>query len=163
MNRKLLLFGALAAMFVAGCNEEDNPAGKPAPAEKYTISVTSGTGGAAVATVGGAEVKEVAAGTNVILTATAEADYRFVRWNITGTSLADPVANPATLTMPEGDVSVMAEFESFESIPDVVIDGVKWATCNVDSPDTFASDPQSAGMFYQWNRFTGWSGIDPLL
>jgi hypothetical protein len=34
----------------------------------------------------------------------------------------------------------------------VVINGVKWATRNVDAPGTFAESPQAAGMFYQWNR-----------
>ena len=39
----------------------------------------------------------------------------------------------------------------------VVINGVKWATCNVDKPGTFTAKPESAGMFYQWNRKIGWS------
>jgi uncharacterized protein (TIGR02145 family) len=46
--------------------------------------------------------------------------------------------------------------------PGVVINGIKWATCNVDQPGTFASTPQSPGMFYQWGRKTGWSATDPM-
>jgi len=51
----------------------------------------------------------------------------------------------------------------------VVINGVKWATRNVDKPGTFAANPESAGMFYQWNskkawattgNVTGWTGWD---
>ena len=38
----------------------------------------------------------------------------------------------------------------------VIINGVKWATCNIDSPGTFASNPEDAGMFYQWNRKKAW-------
>jgi len=38
----------------------------------------------------------------------------------------------------------------------VVIDGICWATRNVDAPGTFASSPESPGMFYQWNRKKGW-------
>ena len=38
----------------------------------------------------------------------------------------------------------------------VVIDGVRWATRNVDAPGTFAANPEDAGMFYQWNRQRGW-------
>jgi uncharacterized protein (TIGR02145 family) len=38
----------------------------------------------------------------------------------------------------------------------VVINGVTWATCNVDEPGTFASSPESAGKFYQWNRKKAW-------
>jgi len=45
----------------------------------------------------------------------------------------------------------------------VVINGVKWATRNIDKPGTFASTPESAGMFYQWNRKIGWSASDSLV
>jgi len=38
----------------------------------------------------------------------------------------------------------------------VIINGVKWATCNVDAPDTFAAKPEDSGMFYQWNRKKAW-------
>ena len=38
----------------------------------------------------------------------------------------------------------------------VVINGVKWATRNVDTPGTFAANPENAGMFYQWNRKKAW-------
>ena len=34
----------------------------------------------------------------------------------------------------------------------VTINGIKWATCNVDKPGTFATKPEYTGMFYQWNR-----------
>lgn len=39
----------------------------------------------------------------------------------------------------------------------VVINGVKWATKNVDAPGTFAASPEASGMFYQWNSNTAWS------
>jgi uncharacterized protein (TIGR02145 family) len=45
----------------------------------------------------------------------------------------------------------------------VEINGVRWATRNVDAPGTFTANPQSAGMFYQWNRATGWSAINPMI
>jgi uncharacterized protein (TIGR02145 family) len=45
----------------------------------------------------------------------------------------------------------------------VVINGVTWATRNVDAPGTFAATPESYGMFYQWNRKIGWSSTDPLV
>jgi len=38
----------------------------------------------------------------------------------------------------------------------VIINGVKWATRNVDAPGTFAAKPEDAGMFYQWNRKKAW-------
>ena len=45
----------------------------------------------------------------------------------------------------------------------VLINGVVWATCNVNTPGTFASHPSEAGMFYQWNRNVGWSNTDPMI
>jgi|GEM_PF-5136199 len=47
--------------------------------------------------------------------------------------------------------------------PGVVINGVRWATRNVDMPGTFAENPESLGMFYQWGRNIGWSSTDPLI
>jgi len=44
----------------------------------------------------------------------------------------------------------------------VEINGLIWATRNVDAPGTFAAKPEDAGMFYQWNITTGWSTADPL-
>ena len=38
----------------------------------------------------------------------------------------------------------------------VVINGIRWATRNVDAPGTFAASPESAGMLFQWNRRRGW-------
>jgi len=45
----------------------------------------------------------------------------------------------------------------------VWINGVCWATCNVDMPGTFAANPEDPGMFYQWNRNIGWSVADPMI
>ena len=42
------------------------------------------------------------------------------------------------------------------SLDGVVIDGIRWATRNVDAPGTFAAAPEDFGMFYQWNRPTAW-------
>ena len=44
----------------------------------------------------------------------------------------------------------------------VIIDGIKWATRNVDKPGAFAATPEAPGMFYQWNSKEGWSYNDPL-
>ena len=38
----------------------------------------------------------------------------------------------------------------------VVINGIKWATRNVDAPGTFAANPEDAGMFYRWNSKKAW-------
>jgi len=39
----------------------------------------------------------------------------------------------------------------------VVINGVTWATRNVDALGRFASTPESSGMLYQWNRKKAWT------
>lgn len=43
------------------------------------------------------------------------------------------------------------------NIAGIVIDGIRWATRNVDTPGTFAQSPESTGMFFQWNRQKGWA------
>jgi uncharacterized protein (TIGR02145 family) len=42
----------------------------------------------------------------------------------------------------------------------VVINGIKWATRNIDEPGKFAATAESAGKLYQWNRKTAWSTED---
>ena len=44
----------------------------------------------------------------------------------------------------------------------VYINGVCWATRNVDKPGTFTAEPEDTGMFYQWNSKVSWSFTDPL-
>ena len=43
------------------------------------------------------------------------------------------------------------------SIDGVVINGIRWATRNVNTPGTFADNPHDAGMIFQWNRRQGWA------
>jgi len=40
--------------------------------------------------------------------------------------------------------------------PGVVINGIRWATRNVDVPNTFAPTAESFGKFYQWNCKFPW-------
>ncbi len=42
----------------------------------------------------------------------------------------------------------------------VTINGIRWATRNVDKPGTFARKPENAGRLYQWNRNKAWSDTD---
>jgi len=42
----------------------------------------------------------------------------------------------------------------------VVINGVRWATRNVNFPNTFTDKPEDAGMFYRWNSKKAWSTND---
>ena len=44
-----------------------------------------------------------------------------------------------------------------EGVKGVIINGVKWATRNVDVPGVFAAKPEDAGRFYQCNRNVAWA------
>jgi len=49
-----------------------------------------------------------------------------------------------------------------EDIPppsEVLINGVRWATCNVDDFGTFASSSRAIGKLYQWNRKKAWAPV----
>lgn len=46
--------------------------------------------------------------------------------------------------------------------PGVLIGNTRWATRNVNAPNTFANTPEKVGMLYQWNINVGWSIKDPL-
>ena len=39
----------------------------------------------------------------------------------------------------------------------IVINGVRWATRNVDAPGTFTTRFDRAGRLFQWNRYKGWT------
>ena len=43
----------------------------------------------------------------------------------------------------------------------VLINGVRWATSNVDAPGTFAATPESRGMLFQWGSRRAWNTTDP--
>ncbi|MDR2841377.1 MAG: fibrobacter succinogenes major paralogous domain-containing protein [Paludibacter sp.] len=45
----------------------------------------------------------------------------------------------------------------------VEINGVVWATRNVDMPGTFTENITDYGMLYQWNRPIGWSYSNPMV
>ncbi|GHT62069.1 hypothetical protein AGMMS50239_14430 [Bacteroidia bacterium] len=42
----------------------------------------------------------------------------------------------------------------------IIINGVRWATCNVEEAGIFADSPESSGKLYQWNRNIAWSATD---
>jgi len=43
------------------------------------------------------------------------------------------------------------------------VNGIIWATRNVDMPGTFAAKRENAGMFYKWNLKIGWSTTEPMI
>ena len=61
-------------------------------------------------------------GTSVTITATPESGYEFIEWQVVSgsISLSDLTANPAVFTMPSGNVTIKAIFESLDT-PRLVI------------------------------------------
>jgi hypothetical protein len=135
------------------------------PPAEYSITVNAGTGGTAEATIGGAPASKATADTEVTLTATPNKGYLLKEWSATGVTLINTTSAVVKFSMPENAVFISAEFMVDPATIDegVVINGVKWATRNIDAPGRFAATPESPGMFYQWNRRTGWSVKDPLV
>ena len=70
-------------------------------------------------------------------------------------------AGNATITAKAGDKTATCQVSIITDR--VTINGVVWATRNVDMPNTFAATPESYGMYYQWGRKIAWSENDPLI
>ncbi|GHT06342.1 hypothetical protein AGMMS49525_14540 [Bacteroidia bacterium] len=122
------------------------------------------------------------AGQEYTLTATVlpdNASDKTVRWTSSDESKATVVNGKVTVTMSEEDVTTF-EYVTITAtagnkadtcnlvifpipVPDnsndteVVINGVTWATRNVDEPGTFAATPDAPGKLYQWNRKKAWN------
>ena len=103
----------------------------------------------------------------------ADATNQNVRWTSSDEAVATVDDNglvtavslgTATITAQAGSQTAVCEiivYDRYNAVG-VVINGVRWATRNVDAPGTFADNPQDAGMLYQWNRRIGWSSTNPM-
>jgi len=102
-----------------------------------------------------------------------EATNKTVSWKSDNTIVADisngmvtaKEAGTATITVTtkDGNYTATCAVTVISIEKGIVINGIKWATRNVDKPGTFAANPEDAGMFYQWNRKVGWSDTDPMI
>ena len=111
------------------------------------------------------------------LTATvlpADLTDKSVTWTSSNASVASVVngvvtANSegtATITATAGNQTATCEVTVTASTTadvGVIINGIKWATRNVDTFGKFAARPESYGMLYQWNRPTAWNNIDEIV
>jgi uncharacterized protein (TIGR02145 family) len=126
------------------------------------ITVNPPTGGRVTVTRNGEEITEAAPGTDgIVLTAFPEGAHKFLKWTISGALEETLTTHPATFKMPEGDVTIDVRLV----VPPprgAIINGVIWASANVDAPGTFVASGKDAGMFYQWGQKVGWSATDPM-
>ncbi|MDR0505553.1 MAG: leucine-rich repeat protein [Dysgonamonadaceae bacterium] len=109
--------------------------------------------------LGSAVVLEYLAGNTAKIAALPKAGSVFVSWADGNTD------NPRTVSL--CNTNFVAKFASCDGPQNteagVTIDGITWATSNIAAPGVFSAAPESAGMFYQWNRKIGWSATDPLV
>ncbi|MDR1757331.1 MAG: Ig-like domain-containing protein [Culturomica sp.] len=75
---------------------------------------------------------------------------------VTAKALGSAIITVKTNDGNKTDTCTVTVAERPISAAGALINGVYWAGCNVDAPATFAATPESAGMFYQWNRKKGW-------
>ncbi|GHT65829.1 hypothetical protein FACS189452_00640 [Bacteroidia bacterium] len=107
----------------------------------------------------------LAIGENATLTATVlpnNATDPSVTWTSSDDSKATVSSSGEVTAVAEGTATITATAGAQTAtcavtIEGVLINGVKWATRNVDAVGTFAASPEDAGMFYQWNRQTAWA------
>jgi uncharacterized protein (TIGR02145 family) len=66
---------------------------------------------------------------------------------------------PITATTAIGGLMEMCKVRVVDGVE---IDGIIWATRNVDAPGTFAANPEDAGMFFRWGNNRGWRNSDPI-
>ncbi|GHT32992.1 hypothetical protein FACS189434_06080 [Bacteroidia bacterium] len=68
-------------------------------------------------------------------------------------------AGTATITAKAGEQTATCTVSIFAlpATDGVTINGITWATRNVDAPGTFAANITDYGKFYQWNSSTAWA------
>jgi formylglycine-generating enzyme required for sulfatase activity len=105
MKRIKVIMAVLAVAAFTACGNVDGT-------EMWRIAATDDGHGTAAATAGGKVVVQAGANSDITLTATPAAGYLFGMWMVVGGDavLSDPATNPATFTMPEGDVEIRAVF-----------------------------------------------------
>lgn len=126
------------------------------------VTVVNPRGGTIKATdAEGNDVNYVVEGTEVFLSIETKTNYTFNSWALIGAAPKDATSTQTSFIMPNNEVTVNAEltYEGGEITEGetVVINGITWATANVDVPGTFAASPQDPGLLFQFNRITGYS------
>ena len=151
---------ALSAMFIACKKDKDDKGSNDVPVTGVILNGTS--------------VTLAPTGTVTLIAAVQpdNATNKTVTWSSSDSSVAT-VNNGLVTAIAEGTAAITVTTDdgnknasctlTVTQEEGVVINGVRWATCNVSLPGTFAAKPEDAGMFYQWNRKVGWSSTDPMI
>jgi hypothetical protein len=134
----------------------------------YTLAVEGDDFGTAAASVNNVVVQRAPTDATVTLTAKPLADYEFVRWVIVDSAKPvtdlDTSLNPATFTMPAGDVSLKAEFRIITYDVSFVVEGNGSATAepSVVEPGSMVNIKATAEPGHE---FLGWSVLSggPLI
>ena len=131
----------------------------------YTITASVDGVGGSIAPSGTLIFNE---GDNLLLSITPDDGYIIDQVLIDGVNYPDAVTSGKyVFANIDADHTITASFKKNNTGNNdeegVVINGVRWATRNVDAPGTFAAKPEDPGMFYQWNRNIGWSATDPMV
>jgi Bacterial surface proteins containing Ig-like domains len=90
-----------------------------------------------------------------------------ITWTSSNPAVAS-VASGKIIAISTGTATIVAQAGGKNAVCEVSVDGVKingvvWATRNVDMPGAFSASPESYGMFYQWGMKIGWSVENPLV
>jgi len=95
-----------------------------------------------------------------------------ITWKSSNSSIAGVDQNGKITALTSGTTIITAQVEDKTATCSVtvyqgeyvIINKVKWATCNINAPGTFVSKPEDFGMYYQWeNSGIGWSTTDPMI
>ncbi|MDR2962142.1 MAG: Ig-like domain-containing protein [Bacteroidales bacterium] len=111
-------------------------------------------------------------GTSATLTAAvlpSIATNKTLTWSSSNTDVATVSSSGVVTAKTTGTTTITATAEGIShtcivTVPSewVLINGVKWATRNVDKPNTFTASSEHAGMFYLWGSNLGISCTNPI-
>jgi len=150
---KIITAAILLIVVTMGCKKDTNVTGVTLDQTNIILSV--GETATLTATVAPNDASNKAVSWASSNTTVATVDNGIVTAKETGTATI-------TVTTAEGGYTAECTVTVTPKEEGIVINGVKWATRNVGTPGTFVATPQDAGMFYQWNRKTGWSATNPM-
>ena len=135
----------------------------PATVKVTSITITPST---AVSVAEGATTSPLG-----VTVSPAGATNKAVTWSSLNAHIATVNASTGVVTgVLEGTATIRATAADGSAVfgtktvtvEGVLVNGLVWATRNVNSFGTFAITLENPGMFYQWNRSTAYTSVNPL-